>query len=196
VDAKYPPGSLAHYRQIAVAPLAEGTGSAPNAGVCRLAGLSFNDGPVEAGAGMDVADLVWRRLDMAGLPIAAPEKTEEALAAVGADIRAENGIALAKALAARTGADVALLGCVARYQELDGAWYYADRPAAVAFGLVAVDAASGDVVWAGKFEEKQRSLFADLTRWRIFWAGGLVWQRAQKLAGVGVDFLAERMTGR
>jgi hypothetical protein len=194
VDAAFASGALAPYRKIAVAGFAEGRAAGAESDIRRLAGLSLNDGPVETGAGETVAESIHIQMAHAGFALVERGKVLEA--AIGEDIRRENGWAMAMAIAQATGADVVAMGCVARFEDRVGTWYSADKPASVAFGVVIVDPAAKKIVWAGKFEKRQQSLLADLTQWRIFYQGGLSWQTADALAGVGAAFLVERMRGK
>ena len=104
VDAAFASGALAPYRKIAVAGFAEGRAAGAESDIRRLAGLSLNDGPVETGAGETVAESIHIQMARAGFTLVERGKVLEA--AIGEDIRRENGWAMAMAIAAATGAAV------------------------------------------------------------------------------------------
>jgi len=191
VDAKFFKTNLDKYKNIALLDFSEGPAKGPGQDICSLAGLALNQGAVESGAGAIVADQFHIQMSRSGFAMIGRQKAREATAGLSSEAVQENGARLAQLAASALGADAVMMGCVARYDDLVGSWLMADKTAHVAFAAVIYDPKAGAVVWAGKFDKKQRSLFADLTQWRIFFRGGMVWQRAETLSAVGAGFLVE-----
>ena len=190
VDSRFKGADFSSFSAIAVLDFHEtaapGADSGPD--FCQSEGLTFNHGPVQGGAGESVADLVYTRMAQAGYPMMEREKGMEALPEMG-----PMDLAKATDIAQSLGADALVMGCVARFEDLQGSRMSAEKPAHVSFGVVVFDRTKGRVVWAGKFEKMQKSLFEDLFQWRIFFKGGMAWQSADKLSGVGADFLVDMM---
>ncbi|MDH5636955.1 MAG: hypothetical protein OEZ04_00520, partial [Nitrospinota bacterium] len=163
------------------------------ASICSVARLPLHKGDVEAGSGETVADHIHLAMAQADFPLTERSAVRKAYLNTNEPDRIANGVSLATSVAKVTGADAVVMGCVARFEELVGGKYSADKPAHVSFGVVVFDPARSGIVWAGKFDKMQRSLFEDLVQWRIFFKGAMTWQTADALSGVGADFLVERM---
>ncbi|MDH5509164.1 MAG: hypothetical protein OEZ32_02300 [Nitrospinota bacterium] len=192
VDTGYGATDFSTYSRFTVLDFQEGAPSG-ELGACSLARLLFFKGDVEAGAGESVADHIHLAMAQVGFTLTERSAAREAYLNVNESDRIANGASLAVRVAEVTGADAVVMGCVARFEELVGGKYSADKPAHVSFGVVVFDPARDKVVWAGKFDKMQRSLFEDLFQWRIFVKGEMTWQTADALSGVGAGFLVERM---
>jgi len=181
------------YSRFAVLDFHEGAPGSGDPDVCSMAGLAFTRGSVEAGAGEIVADRIHLAMERSGYGMLERSAAREAFLKAGEEDRMANGASLAAAASRALDAGAVVMGCVSRFEELVGGKYSADKPAHVSFGVVVFDPARGEVIWAGKFDKMQRSLFEDLFQWRIFLKGSMAWQTAETLSGVGADFLVARM---
>ncbi|MDR4468418.1 MAG: hypothetical protein MRJ68_08985 [Nitrospira sp.] len=129
-----------------------------------------------------VTELFWGRLqDWKGVRVLAPG--ESARVALGNDERLEKTPEQAAAqVARRLNVDAALLGLVSAYRERVGSRLGADPPASVGF-QVSVVAADGQVLWVGRYYERQRPMTEDLIGFLQRWA----FVTAAELAEYGVD---------
>jgi hypothetical protein len=129
-----------------------------------------------------VTGLFWGRLQgWKGIQVVSPgESVRVGLGnAEAVEITPEEAAAK---LAKRLNTDAALLGLVSAYQERVGSRLGADPTASVGF-QVSVVAADGQVLWVGRYYERQRPMTEDLIgflqRWTFVTAG--------ELAEYGVD---------
>ena len=183
---------LARYQKIAVLNLHEGEVKGGE-DVCSATGLLINSGKISAGSGETVAGYLDMHMRKAGFPLM--ERGEAVKAQISAASQAPEayGLELALDVADKTNADALVMGCVMKFEELEGTKYGSDNPASAAFMVAVVDPAIKRVVWAGKFEKKQAPLFSNLLEYRVFFSGGMVWMSPDKLSGVGAGFLVEAM---
>ena len=94
------------------------------------------------------------------------------------------------------GANAVLIGHIYRWREREGTDYAINRPASVAFDLHLVRPADGAILWRGRFDKTQRSLFENLFDWTTFKEGGGRWMTADKLAMCGLKKLLTEMPGK
>lgn len=129
-----------------------------------------------------VTELFWGRLqDWKGVRVLAPG--ESARVTLGNHEGLEKTPEQAAAQAAkRLNVDAALLGLVSAYRERVGSRLGADPPASVGF-QVSVVAADGQVLWVGRYYERQRPMTEDLIGFLQRWA----FVTAGELAEYGVD---------
>lgn len=92
-------------------------------------------------------------------------------------------------------ADAVLAGHIYRWREREGTNYAVNRPASVAFNLHLVRPADGAILWKGKFDKSQRSLFENLFDLATFIRGGGQWMTAEELAMPGLEKLLAEMPG-
>ena len=129
-----------------------------------------------------VTGLFWGRLrDWRGVRVLPPGESAQ-VALENVEVVEKTPEEAAAKLAKRLNADAALLGLVSAYQERVGSRLGADPTAAVGF-QVSVVAADGQVLWVGRYYERQRPMTEDLIgflqRWTFVTAG--------ELAEYGVD---------
>ena len=91
----------------------------------------------------------------------------------------------AKEVAAKVGADAALIGRVLVYREREGSRWGGD-PAVVGFEVKLIGA-DGQTLWTGNYYEKQRPLIEDVVG---FWQHGFGFVTAEELAEYGAKRLA------
>jgi hypothetical protein len=88
---------------------------------------------------------------------------------------------------ARTaGADSVIVGRIFRYRERVGTAFSVDTPASVAFDILLIRVSDGQLLWVGRFNETQKSLFENL-----FWLGKFInrsarWLTADELGDSGL----------
>lgn len=137
---------------------------------------------VPGDAAKKVTELFWRRLrEWKGVHILSPGESARVFLENGASTDRTSEEAAAEA-AKRLNADAALLGLVSAYQERVGSRLGADPPASVGF-QVSVVAADGQVLWVGRYYERQRPMTEDLIGFLQRWA----FVTAGELAEYGVD---------
>jgi hypothetical protein len=90
-------------------------------------------------------------------------------------------------------ADAVLAGHIYRWREREGTDYAVNRPASVAFNLHLVRPTDGAILWKGKFDKTQRSLFENLFDLATFFRGGGRWMTAKELAMPGLERLLVEM---
>ncbi len=91
------------------------------------------------------------------------------------------------------GADAILTGHLYRLRERVGAAYGVSQPASVAFDLHLISVQDGRLIWAGQFDETQRSLSEDLWRVDAFLRRGASWLTAEALALDGLTHIIAKM---
>lgn len=129
-----------------------------------------------------VTELFWGRLqDWKGVRVLSPGESARVSLGNGEVVEKTPEQAAAK-LAKRLNADAALLGLVSAYQERVGSRLGADPPASVGF-QVSVVAVDGQVLWVGRYYERQRPMIEDLIGFLQRWA----FVTAGELAEYGVD---------
>lgn len=117
-----------------------------------------------------------------GLRVISPEEAGRTVKALGASAKGTSPEQLARQVAGRLSADVALIGKVLVYQERVGSKLGAD-PAAVGFEVKLVGA-DGTVLWTGNYYEKQRPMNEDFLG---FVQRGGVFVTAEELAEYGTE---------
>lgn len=135
-----------------------------------------------------VTNLVWSKLKAKpGVELIAPDQVRRNIGEISRDTDAESLEALGQRIAARLGADAALIGTVLIYQERVGSRLGASPPATVGFEtkLVGVD---GVVIWEGNYYERQRPMSEDL--WGFIQRYG-AFVTADELAAYGSEKLAQ-----
>lgn len=129
-----------------------------------------------------VTELFWGRLqDWRGVRVLAPGESARVTLGSGEVVEKTPEQAAAQA-ARRLNVDAALLGIVSAYRERVGSRLGADPPASVGF-QVSVVAADGQVLWVGRYYERQRPMTEDLIGFLQRWA----FVTAGELAEYGVD---------
>ncbi|MBI4665522.1 MAG: hypothetical protein HY751_03835 [Nitrospinae bacterium] len=154
--------------------------------ICRITGLAFAPGTVEDGSGEVVADNFRGALGKLGYAALTREETLEALKKFPAP-GDDNFVAVAAEVGKALGVEAVVVGSVMRYEDRVGGKYIADKPASVAFSVAVINPADGKITWKAKFDKTQQSLFSDLTDYKTFFKGGMVWQTASQLASLGVE---------
>jgi hypothetical protein len=129
-----------------------------------------------------VTELFWGRLqDWKGVRVLAPGESARVTLGNSEGLKKTPEQAAAQA-AKRLNVDAALLGLVSAYRERVGSRLGADPPASVGF-QVSVVAADGQVLWVGRYYERQRPMTEDLIGFLQRWA----FVTAGELAEYGVD---------
>lgn len=80
------------------------------------------------------------------------------------------------------GADLVMAGYVYRFKERIGAAYSVDSPASAAFDVHLVDVSSRRILWTGRFDETQGSLFENLFKIGAFLKRKGAWITVDKMA--------------
>lgn len=80
------------------------------------------------------------------------------------------------------GADLVMAGYVYRFRERIGTGYSVDSPASAAFDVHLVDVAGRRILWTGRFDETQRSLFENLFKIITFLKRKGAWVTVDKMA--------------
>ena len=128
-----------------------------------------------------VTQLFWKRLqDRKGLQLQSPGVVAKA-APPDKELSGARPEKVAALLAQRVQTDAALMGVVTMYQEREGSRLGADPPAAVGFEVTVV-AADGQVLWVGRYYERQRPMTEDLMGFLQRWT----FVTAEELAEYGV----------
>lgn len=158
---------------------------------CPLTGLTMTPGVVDDGAGASVGDLFRSSLARRGFDVIGVEdarKVAEKIMAGGGRYTESLGLAVGRELEA----DVVILGIVVRHVERIGGRFSADRPASVAFSTVVINMADGRIAWKARFDKTQKDLLSDVLDIRTFFRGGMTWQTASQLAGIGVEDMLDQ----
>lgn len=93
---------------------------------------------------------------------------------------------------ARTaGADSIIVGRIFRYRERVGTAYSVDTPASVAFDILLIRVSDGQLLWVGRFNETQKSLFENLFWLSKFISRSARWLTADELANSGLAEVME-----
>lgn len=84
-------------------------------------------------------------------------------------------------------ADTVLAGHIYRFKDRVGTRYSVDSPASVAFDIHFVDVSKGSILWAGNFDETQRSLSENLFKIGTFLKRKGSWITAEEMAVSGLE---------
>jgi nucleotide-binding universal stress UspA family protein len=134
-----------------------------------------------------VARFFAEELERRGIPTVPANDLLIAFEGSGQVIPRGDGKAVADLAAREFGATSVVIGEVNRYREREGENYGALRPASVGFAVTIHRAPDGLRAWAGRFDETQPSMTADLQRVRQYPGGGTRWLTAGELARWGVS---------
>ena len=99
------------------------------------------------------------------------------------DIIKKTGLAL--------GADIVMVGYLYRFRERSGTRYAVDSPASVAFDIHLIRVKDGRILWAGHFDETQRSLSENLFHLSTFIKRKGAWIDAREMALSGLENLLQ-----
>jgi len=160
---------------------------------CRLTNLNFLSGTVEEGGGEVVTETFRNSLASRGFKLVSKDETAEIFNKLLAESGGEYSLALAAKVGKALKADAVVVGSVMRYEDRVGGKMAADKPASAAFSVVFVHSENAEALWTAKFEKTQKALFSDITDYKTFFKGGMVWQRAGQLTQIGVDNILEVM---
>jgi len=82
-----------------------------------------------------------------------------------------------------------LFGTVSTFMERDGTAYAISRPASVGITVQLIHAEDGHLLWKASYNETQKSLFADISAYRLFFRRGSRWLTASELSEDAVEQL-------
>jgi hypothetical protein len=155
---------------------------------CPFAGAIYEISEVKEGAGEFLTDNLFSRLQSReDLSLIEPE---QALGARSAVLSKSMGELSEKELVLETariaGAESVIVGRVFLYRERVGTPYSVETPASVAFDLLLIRVSDGQLLWVGRFNETQKSLFENLFRLGLFIKRSARWLTADELADYGL----------
>jgi len=155
---------------------------------CPFIGATHEISAIKEGAVEFMTDNLFSRLQgREDLSLIEPEQGLGARSAVlskSTGELSEKELILETALSA--GAESVIVGRVFRYRERVGTAYSVETPASVAFDILLLRASDGQLLWVGRFNETQKSLFENLFRLRLFIKRGARWLTADELADFGL----------
>jgi len=186
---------LSQIKSIAVIDFVEGhRPDAPRAIYsCDITGFNFIHGQVVTGSGEVVSDQFRFELSKRGIIVPSRESTLSAIKETDPGLVSEYGIKLGVAVGENLGVDAVVMGSVMRFEELIGVKFVADKPASVSFSFAVIDIRAKKVVWKSKFEKTQAPLFSNILDYKTFFKGGMTWQKARQLSGIGVNNILRRV---
>jgi len=152
-------------------------------------------GSAGADAAAEIASALSEGLAGAGLDVVTPSDVAAAFAARGRPAPSSDPVAAAGA-AQELGATAVVLGRVTRFRERVGSAAGATVAASVAFEVFVHEAPSGRRLWAGRFDETQPALSANVARARQFPGGGTRWLTAAEVARWGAGEAARAIAAR
>jgi hypothetical protein len=153
-------------------------------------------GEAGADAAAEIAGALSEGLAHAGLDVVAPGEVGAALAARGVPVPSADAAAAARAAHEEFGATSVVLGRVTRFRERVGSAAGARVAASVAFEVFVHEAPSGRRLWAGRFDETQPALSANVARARQFPGGGTRWLTAAEVGRWGAGEVARAIATR
>jgi hypothetical protein len=160
---------------------------------CPFVGATYEISEIKDGAVEFLTDNLFSRLQ--GLEDLNLIEPEQGLGARSAVLSNSSGELSEKELileTARTaGAESVIVGRVFRYRERVGTAYSVDTPASVAFDLLLIRVSDGRLLWVGRFNETQKTLFENLFRLDKFFQRSIRWLTADELAGYGLEEVLE-----
>ncbi|MFZ0451783.1 MAG: hypothetical protein WAL98_21305 [Desulfatiglandaceae bacterium] len=161
-----------------------------------LSGVVFSAAPVSPGVVNKMTqDLFDRLVSRGGHELISPAEATGAYSSI-ANRKMDLALLPARMLqkvGRELNADLVLAGYVYRWSERKGSDYGAQQAASVAFDLHLVRSLDGVVIWSGKFDKTQHSLTENLLDLWTFIKGGGRWMTAEKLAGLGLKQLLDKM---
>lgn len=131
-----------------------------------------------------------------GFTVTPASETAEAAANMKSGGASSYNVPLAVEAGRKLGVDAVVLGTVMRYEERVGTKFSVDKPASVSFSVALVNVRKGEITWKAKFEKTQQPLFSNIMDFGTFVKGGMVWQTADRLAGIGVESVVNSIQPR
>jgi hypothetical protein len=160
---------------------------------CPFVGATYEIHEIRDGAVEFLTDNLFSRLQgREDLTLIEPEQGVGARSAVLSNTRvglSEKELILETAHVA--GAESVLVGRVFRYRERIGTGYSVDTPASVAFDLLLIRVSDGRLLWVGRFNETQKTLFENLFRLDKIFKRSIRWLTADELADFGLEEVLE-----
>lgn len=164
--------------------------------MCHVTGEHLDAGRVPEGAGANLGAILSDELEKRGVSLVPYDRAMTLFSAAdpGAVDRYEPELAID--LARQAGADKALMGVVARYEERSGSRFGSREPAAVAFSLALVDIAKGEVTYRTRFNRRQAPLTTNLLALPLWWREGVGWWSREQVARQAMSEAADALVGR
>ncbi len=168
------PPSLADVRSISVLPF-------ESAAVGDRAVIGEEASVLESGARTMTALLADTLKDISRVRIISEDQAEGLTSG-----RVSDRIAIAREIGKQLGDDAVLIGSLYRYQQRQGRDYSVIAPASLDFDLKLVSAANGAILWSGRFNETQLSLFENILDFFTSSSRGFKWITVEELASEGI----------
>jgi len=160
---------------------------------CPFVATVYEINPVKEGADQFLTDMLFSRLQgRKDLSLIDPDQAmgaRSAVLATRAEELPEKELILETARTA--GADTVVVGRVFNYRERVGTAYSVETPASVAFDILLIRVSDGRLLWVGRYNETQKSLFENLFRLDKFIKRGVRWLTADELAESGMEEILE-----
>jgi hypothetical protein len=158
----------------------------------RVAVLAFRlpDGSEPAGdLGFSLARKLASHLAEAEIPVASPDEVFGAMSLADAG---HYDAPLARSVARKVGANLAVLGTLDRWRDRVGTAWAVEQPASVAYDTTLVRAADGATVTVDRFDYTQQALTSNLLDLPRFLRGRGRWLTAEEIADGALDETADR----
>jgi len=155
---------------------------------CSMCGAVFVTGPVASG---DDAFMTERLLDSlrseTPYVVIPPEAGEGERSQILSDSLSVSRQTLLLQMGKNLGADAVVSGTLFRFRQREGTGFSVETSASVAFSLYLVRVSDGRLLWDGHFDQTQKPLSEDFTRFFSFVKSGWGWLTAEQLAQQGME---------
>jgi hypothetical protein len=161
---------------------------------CPFVGITYQISEIREGAIEYLTNNLFSRLQSReDLSLIEPEQSVGARAVVLSNRNeelSEKDLIIETARIA--GAESVIVGRVFRYKERIGTAFSVHAPASVAFDLLLIRVSDGQLLWVGRFNETQKTLFENLFRLSTVFKRSIRWHTADELANFGLEEVLEK----
>jgi hypothetical protein len=155
---------------------------------CSMCGAVFDTGPVASGDDVYMTEQLLAILrSETPYTIIPPQAGGGVLSQILSESLSVSRQALLIEMGRSLGADAVVSGTLFRFRQRVGTGFSVETPASVAFSLYLVRMSDGRLLWDGHFDETQKPLSEDFTRFFSFIKGGGGWLTAEQLAKHGME---------
>jgi hypothetical protein len=155
---------------------------------CSMCGAVFVTGPVSSGDDVFMTEqlLAFLRSETPYVVIP-PEAGKGDRYQILSDSLSVSRQALLLQMGEKLGADAVVSGTLFRFRQRKGSGFSVETPASVAFSVYLVRVSDGRLLWDGHFDQTQKPLSEDFTRFFSLVKSGWGWLTAEQLAQQGME---------
>ncbi|MBW1897115.1 MAG: hypothetical protein JRI47_08655 [Deltaproteobacteria bacterium] len=155
---------------------------------CSMCGAVFVTGPVGSGDDVFMTEQLLASLrSETPYVVIPPEAGEGERSKILSESLTVSRHALLLQMGQNLGAEAVVSGTLFRFRQREGTGFSVETPASVAFSVYLVRVSDGRLLWDGHFDQTQKPLSEDFTRFFSFVKSGWGWLTAEQLAQQGME---------